>query len=214
MLSKTTAVPFEGYKSLSDNELMEFVALPDEDVNNMAFSTLVDRYKGYVWTTLSNKIQKYASKGTIEDLLQDVLLKVWKKADTFGKTVAKPNFKSWLGVVTNRVALDWLSDFEFTKELDEDCYEVELPEPKTETEEQKLYFEAIDLLKPRDQEIITLYYETHNQRNPQSKTPRPMLQAIYKKFSITNDGVRQVRLRSKKKIEDYVTKHLARNNHE
>jgi RNA polymerase sigma factor (sigma-70 family) len=213
MQTKTTAVPFEEYNAFSDKELMEFIVLRDDDAE-MAFAALLERFKKYVWTIISNSIKKYTTSETIEDLLQDVFLKVWQKADTFGKNVAKPNFKSWLGSITNRIILDWLSDFQFTQELDEECYEMEQPEPVAGTEEQQLYFEAIDLLTEREQEIITLYYETHNPRNPQSKAPRALLQTIYKKFNISNDGVRQIRLRSKRKMEDYVKKHLAGKYHE
>ena len=213
MQRKAIAVPFEEYNDLSDKELMEFIVLRDDDAA-MAFASLIERYKKYVWTIISNSVQKYTTNETIEDLLQDVFLRVWQKADTFGKNVTKPNFKSWLGSITNRITLDWLSDFQFTQELDDACYEIEQPEPTAGTEEQQLYFEAIDQLTEREQEIITLYYETHDPKNPQSKAPRAFLQTIYKKFNISNDGVRQIRLRSKKKIEDYVTKHLAGKYHE
>lgn len=207
------ALPFEEYTSLSDIELMEYVVLQDDDAK-AAFATLVDRYKRYVWAIISRKLKGYADNDTLQDLVHEVLLRVLQKAHTFGKNTNKPNFKAWLGVITINLINDWLSDFNFTEELDEACYEVEQPEPYEDTEERRLFFEALDLLSDRDKEIMTLYYETHNPRNPQSKAPRAMLQAIYRKFNISNEAVRDIRRKSKKKIQNYVTKHLAGNNHE
>ena len=203
MQAKTAELPFKEYSSLSDIELMEFVALQDDDTK-VAFTALVDRYKGYVWTIISRKLKGYTSTEAFEDLLHEVFLRVLQKAETFGKGVANPNFKSWVGTITKNLINNWFSDFQFTEELDETCYEIEQPNPYEDTEERRLFFEALDLLSERDKEIMTLYYETHNPRNPQSKTPRAMLQVIYKKFDISNETVRNVRRNSKKKIQDYV----------
>ncbi len=191
------------YGNLSDRELMEYVALKDTDAPQ-AFTCLYERYKSYVWSIITNRVLKFTSLETAEDLSQQVFLKIWQKADQFGKTNKTPNFKGWIGKISVNVVHDWFTDFQFTDDLDEAYDVVELAEDSADTLERRYFEEALDTLTEREKDIITLYYETHDPRNSQSKTPRILLMELYKKFNISNEGVRQIRHRAKRKIEAFV----------
>jgi RNA polymerase sigma-70 factor, ECF subfamily len=83
---------------LSDEQLMTNLDGPEVEV---ALSTLYDRYSRTVYGVGLNIL---GDRSTVEELVQDVFLKVWRSSRTFDPS--RSSFSTWLYRVTRSAAID------------------------------------------------------------------------------------------------------------
>jgi RNA polymerase sigma-70 factor, ECF subfamily len=83
---------------LSDEQLMTNLDGPEVEV---ALSKLYDRYSRTVYGVGLNIL---GDRSTVEELVQDVFLKVWRSAGTFDPS--RSSFSTWLYRVTRSAAID------------------------------------------------------------------------------------------------------------
>jgi RNA polymerase sigma-70 factor (ECF subfamily) len=86
-------------EALSDEELMDHLGSPELD---SALSELYDRYNRTVYG-VGLKILG-GDRSLVEELVQDVFLKVWRSSKTFD--ASRASFSTWLYRVTRSVAID------------------------------------------------------------------------------------------------------------
>lgn len=65
----------------------------------------VSSYRGYICAIINNF---NIDKALVDDLLQEVLLKLWKTMDRFKYEPEKCRFRTWLSMVTCSIAKDYL----------------------------------------------------------------------------------------------------------
>ena len=83
---------------LSDEQLMTNLDGPEVEV---ALSTLYDRYSRTVYGV---GLKILGDRSTVEELVQDVFLKVWRSSRTFDPS--RSSFSTWLYRVTRSAAID------------------------------------------------------------------------------------------------------------
>ena len=143
---------------LGDNEIISRVLRGEQN----AYSELVNRYQGYVFTLTLRMIK---SREDAEEVAQDVFVKAYRSlADFRGES----KFSTWLYTIANTTSITFLRK----KKLDihsldnEKVFEVadskdsgfraNLIEQKSRV---NMVNEAIAMLSPDDAEIITLFYK-------------------------------------------------------
>lgn len=73
--------------------------------NDQAWEEFVHFYRRYIWAIL----QKVGvSEADLEDLTQQVLIKIWSKMDQFDYNQARGRFRNWLSILVRNQAYDFL----------------------------------------------------------------------------------------------------------
>ena len=159
-----------------DIRLLRRIAARDED----AISELYDLYAKYMLSTIYFILK---DKAESEDVLQDVLLTIWNKINSYDQTLGNPI--SWIIRITRNRAIDRLrvrknnTSIEFISEttildLEEDSKSVD-PEYNTDLKREKAA--VIEVLKTLDEVqrnlIVFSYYKgyTHTELAEYFKMP-------------------------------------------
>ncbi len=82
-----------------DQNLLPRVAAGDSDAMNLCIS----RYGGIVWAIAKRYIP---NRSEAEDLVQEVFIEIWKKAESFNPSIASE--ATFVGLITKRRAIDHL----------------------------------------------------------------------------------------------------------
>lgn len=108
--------------------LIERVKNPD---NQNAWQTFTETYAGYIKAVL---IKVGVSIHDVNDIRQEIILKLWKKLPTFEYEPKKAKFRSWLYQVIRNTAYTYLSS-QGAKERRDDSYFHEAGEHTTKLTE-------------------------------------------------------------------------------
>lgn len=95
-----------------------------QDPNNEnSWDEFVQYYSGYIYVIIRNF---HLSAEDSEDLLQDVLIKLWKGISTFDLENRRSMFRTWLCSVVRNTVLNYLSSKKYRNSQKTDHYEVAL----------------------------------------------------------------------------------------
>ncbi len=144
---------------LDDTALIQMLALKREE----ALSDLYDRYGRLVFSLAIRSIENSA---TAEEIVQDVFVQVWKKADTYDASIA--SVATWLASIARHRIIDELRRARAHPERNGvDLLEISEREdfastrPEEDTEllwQQKQVREALKKLSPGEREALALAY--------------------------------------------------------
>lgn len=127
----------------------------------VAFRQLVERYQDYVFT-ISMKVLN--NREQAEEVSQDVFIKVYRMLGTFQQ---KSRFSTWLYTIAYRAALDEVRKKKrITESIESDDNYLQVADHNSLGSDAQLQQEdlqiqlkkAIDVLKPLDATVITLFY--------------------------------------------------------
>lgn len=148
---------------IPESEWVARAAKGDED----AFVHLAIEYRPRIWSTASRFAR---SRPELEDLVQDLLVKIWKGLPTFRSDAP---FENWIMTVTVRGCYDFLRKHRRRRETETIIDPQESPDPVDSDSErasaQRDAWEAVNLLLDRldakDRMVITLLdLEEHSVR--------------------------------------------------
>jgi RNA polymerase sigma-70 factor (ECF subfamily) len=105
---------------MDDSALLEAVAEGSQD----AMAAVFDRYSRMVYCIALRVLRE---PGLAEDVMQDVLLQVWKRPQSF--VAQRGNLPAWMSVVTRNRAIDLLRKRRPQESIDE----LPLPDPRDMT---------------------------------------------------------------------------------
>ena len=89
--------------------------------NTDALQQIIDGYSGYVYAIVKNIIQPPLQPEDIEEVVSDVFLRLWEKAET----VDADRLRSWLAAVTRNRAKDKLRALLHIEEISRVVYTIE-----------------------------------------------------------------------------------------
>lgn len=119
---------------------------------------LMDRYMSYVSAIVWNILRGSLPKEDAEEVVSDVFVTAWQKAET----VLPGSLKPWLGAVARNKAKTRLRSAGWELPLEEDLLEIpdeDTPDARLERgEEQKLVRRAVNNLPKEDREIFLRHY--------------------------------------------------------
>ena len=113
-------MPNQRVETMDDAELLEAVAQGNQD----AMAAVFDRYSRIVYCIALRVLRE---PGLAEDVMQEVLLMVWKRPQSF--VAQRGNLAAWLSVVTRNRAIDVLRKRSPLQPIDE----MPLPDPRDMT---------------------------------------------------------------------------------
>lgn len=87
----------EDFATLSDEEIIEQY----KNGNKEIFNILTDRYI----SSMYNFIYRFSNRNDIEDIIQEIFIKVWKNINGFDSS--KASFKTWLFTIAKNTATDF-----------------------------------------------------------------------------------------------------------
>ena len=122
-----------------------------------ALGQVIDTYSGYVYAIVKNIIQPPLQPEDIEEVVSDVFLRLWEKADS----VEEGHLRSWLGAVTRNRAKLKLRSLHLSLPLEEDSLELRCEGPEEDAvrrEARRLAREAVDAMAEPDRSIFLRYY--------------------------------------------------------
>jgi len=138
---------------LNEQELLDGIRRGDAE----ALTRAIDRYAGYVGAIVRNIIQPPLQSEDVEELVSDVFLCLWEKADT----VRPGSLRSWLAAVTRNRAKDRLRRLRLSVPLEEDALSLACEGPEESSVRQeigRLAREAVEELGEPDRSIFLRFY--------------------------------------------------------
>lgn len=133
-----------------------------KEKSSEGFSILYDKYAPYLFGVVCKIVQDSA---TAEDVLQEVLVKVWKNIETYDES--KGAFYTWLINITRYTAIDYLRSSQRKQRLKN---QIALASEYMEEKHSHAFSESLGLkaivakLEPKYREVIDLlYYYGHTQ---------------------------------------------------
>lgn len=145
------------YESATDNELVEI-----SKTNPEAFSELVSRYQGRLFAYV-RKIS-YFSNEDIEDILQEVFIKVYKSLNLFDGDL---KFSTWIYQITRNATIDairkkqvrpqtvWLEDDEMVRIFKSN---IDIKKQLEKKEEKEIIKKIINSLPYKYKEVMILRF--------------------------------------------------------
>ncbi|MFA6251087.1 MAG: sigma-70 family RNA polymerase sigma factor [Candidatus Paceibacterota bacterium] len=129
-----------------------------------SFKLLVERYTPSIY----NFSLRFVGKDNVNDIVQDVFIKVWKNLKKFNKT--KSSFKTWIFTITRNTITDYLRKKKMIpfSSLNEgvESFENEIPsdlilpdQALIELEDKELLNKILDKLPTNYKEVLILYYQ-------------------------------------------------------
>lgn len=148
------------YNTLSDSDLIR-LSIQNQAVFAFIINRYTDRLSKYI------KRRSHASKQDIEDILQNVFIKVYKNINDYDENL---NFSSWIYRITYNELIDWYrkdktrstlslddSDIGILEKISEETYE-EILKKFDKQKEKELIEKSLEKIKPNYKEIIILKY--------------------------------------------------------
>jgi len=160
-----------------DAELMEGLANRQE----RAFEKLYRRYRTLMKSAV---LQIVHNDAEADDIMQEVLLQVWKRAR--GYSAKKGKLSGWLSTVARRRAIDYVRHNsayrratdrfeESCKESESDVHEMSAHHEVERHELRRLLRTSLEALPEKQREVVTLaYYQHHSQREIARITNTPL----------------------------------------
>jgi len=132
--------------------------------NQNSFKLLVEKYTPSIY----NFSLRFVGEGYVNDIVQDVFIKIWKNLKKFNKT--KASFKTWIFTITRNTITDYLRKKKMIpfSSLDEDgeSFENDIPsdiilpdKALIELEDKELLNNVLDKLPANYKEVLILYYQ-------------------------------------------------------
>ena len=143
----------EGGLDLDEKELLRRIRKGDTD----ALQQIIDGYSGYVYAIVKNIIQPPLQPEDIEEVVSDVFLRLWEKAET----VDADRLRSWLAAVTRNRAKDKLRALHLSLPLEEDALDCAVEGPEEDAlrrEAGRIAREAVGSLPEPDRSIFLRFY--------------------------------------------------------
>ena len=143
----------EGGLDLDEKELLRRIRKGDTD----ALQQIIDGYSGYVYAIVKNIIQPPLQPEDIEEVVSDVFLRLWEKAET----VDADRLRSWLAAVTRNRAKDKLRALHLSLPLEEDvldCTVESSEEDALRRETGRIARDAVESLPEPDRSIFLRFY--------------------------------------------------------
>lgn len=204
-------------------DLFLIMSMKDDDKQQAekAYNEFHNRYSKYLYGIITSAAKKFKNTYDYEELaaniLQNTLLIIWEKADTFIKiedvTIEKKEsrVKVWLGKIAQNEMYKLLREYEADKitydtelinEINLNDEPISVSKPKFE---KVLLDRALNSLKEREKEILLAYYQ-YSEKD--KNMPSEALDNLCRIFDTTRDNLRQIKKRALDKVNSYIAEQL------
>jgi len=219
-MTSFAAVTAGRWDAESDETLIDRMVHGTSDERHQAFDAFYRRHAEYLFGICYNLANRYQfSFFDEDDIFQTAMLKARDHADTFKSSLSAADQKSehaadlWLCGIAKNVVVDLFRRTPKCVHLDPQLINrddegdkvaefAEKPVEAVETEDTKLIREAIETLSPRERDVIWASSQFFVCREHQH-TPTKELDEIVAALGISRENFRQIKLRARKKIQEY-----------
>jgi RNA polymerase sigma factor (sigma-70 family) len=143
----------------------------------------------------------------IEDLVQDLFLRAYEKADTFScdveadKTRQARMVRAWLGAITRNLAHDRFRNEPMLElpgdEFLETCEAPKAPDFQSSNTEHVVFMtRALNTLDDREQDVLRTTAEWYSPGARQQRLPHSVMTALASRCNTSPSNIRQIRLRA------------------
>lgn len=207
------------FEKHSDVELLDWMALVSEAEAEAheALAVFFARHRNHVWRAVYRCMSLYAGSDDIEGLVLDTFNRAFLNAGKFRRKDSDEDavrqlrhVRSWLSTIAKNLFHDWFrkrpptvnGDDSFWGMIDAELAQasaVICPSGKIE-----IVQEALDQLNEREREVMRVVYSHFDPSCPKSHLPRGVLRELCDSLQTNKDNVRQIHLRARRKVEDYL----------
>lgn len=237
MQSEAKLQPTTEFGGESDYDLIEYMALAEEDQAgaSLAWAEFYHRHFGYVLGVLKRGYSGSLDEDSIEGLAKDTVIRAFEKAKSFKPSedqefnAQRRHVRGWLGRIAVRILI---SQFRKDQRL-----KLVYPD-KIDTSENdgwgEIFREVADkaaqsvgnrdnlwghkkewvreaykaILNDKEREVLRVTIEFDQPGQAHQRLPDGISQKLADAIGSTPAGIRQIRLRAKKKIRDYVNQRI------
>jgi len=219
VIPTTTACPGNRFSSDTDEDLLFYIALKEDDPENaqLAWAEFFERHWRYLLGVCRKSYGLALGDLGVEDLVKDAFIRVYQKAATFnpapnGATNQRRRVRAWLGKIANRLFLvSWRQERRVISidELIADGIEPAIQErsdPKVDASNPQLELVCLALttLTEREREVLVASYAWYDSSQGCHRMPDSELAVLAAKYQTTTVNIRKIRSRAKEKVEEYI----------
>jgi RNA polymerase sigma factor (sigma-70 family) len=212
----------------SDYDLLGYMAMKDDDPASAqaAWEEFYCRHIGYIYGALEKAHGKYLDNGSLQDLAEETLMRVYERADKFNEnpdvtesTIQCRHVRGWMAKIAQNIYTDELrkqGGFRIIRPEDEIeweqisfevfCDAKIQDENFDELKKLKLQWirEAFQNLNEKEQYVLLVAADYEKPSQQHQRLPNKISQELAQALNTTSDGVRQIRKRAKDAIKNYV----------
>jgi len=204
-------------------EILLTISYKDENKDNadLAFNKLYWEYSKFVKALVKKNLYNIGAKDEqfVDAVVNNTFVSIYENPlkfsipqDEFSKTDI--SFKAWVSRIAKNEIHDLLKDFKILESvLPESNNETAFEDTLIDAEKNNIYVEnlnakiledALNTLPERDREILRALYLYHEVGK---NTPTKVLNELCNFFGTTKPNIRQIKVRSEKKIIEYFSKY-------
>jgi RNA polymerase sigma factor (sigma-70 family) len=202
----------------SDEDLIFYMSLQADDAASAqeAWEEFFLRHREYV-LGVCRRFQATLGDLGVEDLAQETLIRVFKKAYTFNPLAngdarqARARIRAWLGRIANRLFLSTLRRTPAIEFVDEPFATVakkaaqeDPPSEPGDSQRRQLLQEGLRTLTLREREVLLASYAWYEPGAGCQRMPSAELAALTERFQTTSVNIRQIRSRAFDKLQQYI----------
>ncbi|OPC06977.1 hypothetical protein BAS09_18240 [Elizabethkingia ursingii] len=189
--------------------------LTDESSATNAFTKLYRGYSKFLSSVISGVLKNSGiyDEHVLNTVINNTFYKIYENPLIFSfkqEATDDKGFKAWLAVVAKnelkRLLHEYYTNMPSIESLESEpaIESVELPEGVFESVNLKVLNDALNTLNERERYILLTHYLYYEEGK---HTPSEVLNMLCKMYNTTRDNIRQIKIRSEKKIVEYFSKH-------
>jgi RNA polymerase sigma factor (sigma-70 family) len=194
------------------------MSMQAEDPSNAeeAWEEFFYRHRAYV-LGVCRRFQNVVGEAGAEDLAQETLIRVYRKAHTFKPLAngnpdhARARIRAWMGQIANRLFLSALRRTLVVDPIDE-LSDVPLLPPVQDghapgpllSERRRLIAQALRTLTERERDVLLASFAWYELDGGCHRMPSEELATLKERFQTTAVNIRQIRARAFDKVQRYI----------
>lgn len=206
----------------SNADLLGYIALRYEDEVSAqeALAEFSGRHGGWLADVARGRFRQSLDASDIDDLVQDVMLRVWERAETYRPPTSgdadsdRRAVRAWIGQIANRIVVSALRSPDAVTSAQALSDDIAAPDESTmETKESldvRVVREELDRLSERENDVLFEWLLHFKLDAAHQRLPNKVSQKLAARWSTTPENIRQIRSRTKKDLKDRIARRTGR----
>ena len=212
------AADLQEFQDLDDADLLEFVALREEDpeLGEPACWAFYSRHAPYLYNTLRRFARQLGGDQGVRSLMLETMEKAFQAAHTFSKkdgddkTIIRAKVRAWLNTIAKNIFRSYIrgrredlaDDFHTIHQ--QDAIAQDLDEDGDPSPQRQLLDDCLEMLPVKQRDALILSYQFYDETREHNRLTNEEARSIAHDLGTTTVNLRQLRSRAEKKLRECV----------
>lgn len=205
----------------SNADLLGYIALRHEDEASAreAHSEFFARHGRWLAQAAHGRFRQSLAESAVDDLVQDVMLRVWERAETFKATTSEIDsdrraVRAWIGQIANRIVVSAFRSTDVVVSAQSLSDDMKPRDDSTvegsESPAVRIAREELDRLSEREKDVMFEWLLHLKPDAAHQRLPNEVSQQLAARWSTTPENIRQIRSRTIRDLKDRIASRTGR----